>query len=137
MPTIRSFVIAALLVVSFVPFAHAATTTTPPPSTVTTTTPPPSTGTQGSVTLINPLGTGTTLEVFLQRILAVVIRVGSIVVILMLVYTGYSFVAARGAPAEIENAKKMLLWTVIGALILLGAQAIASGILATIQALGG
>lgn len=136
MPTIRSFLVAALLVVSFVPFAHAATTT-PPPSTVTTTTPPPSTGTQGSETLINPLGTGTTLEVFLQRILAVVIRVGSIVVILMLVYTGYEFVAARGAPAEIEKAKRMLLWTVVGALILLGAQAIASGILATIQALGG
>lgn len=53
----------------------------------------------------------------------------------MLVYVGYLFVVARGNPGEIEAARKALLWTLIGALILLGAKAIAIGIQQTVQAL--
>lgn len=87
-------------------------------------------------TLINPLGAnGATLEGFLNGILDIVIRIGSIVVVVMLVYVGYLFVAAQGKPAEIEAARKALLYTIVGALILLGAKAIAVGIRATVQAL--
>jgi hypothetical protein len=97
---------------------------------------PGSTGNTGSnVTLINPLQGGTSLESFLNNILAFVIRIGTIVVILMLVYVGYLFVVARGEPAKITEARSALLWTVVGALILLGAQAIAIGITATVKAL--
>lgn len=88
-----------------------------------------------NVTLINPLQGGGTLESFLNSILAFAIRIGTIAVILMLVYVGYKFVVAQGAPGKIEEAKKMLLYTVIGALILLGAVAIKDGILATVNAL--
>ncbi|MFZ3043888.1 MAG: hypothetical protein WA058_02140 [Minisyncoccia bacterium] len=88
-----------------------------------------------SITLINPLGTGATLNSLLTSILQFVVRIGSIVVILMLVYVGYLFVIARGAPTEISKAREALLWTIVGALILLGAQAIAMGIQATVQAL--
>ena len=90
-----------------------------------------------SVKLINPLKAGASLESFLGDILSFVIRIGTIVVILMLVFVGYKFVEAQGAPGKIEEARKMLLWTVIGALVLLGAQAIASAISATVQAIGG
>ena len=90
-----------------------------------------------SVPLINPLKSGTSLESFLGNILQFVVRIGTIVVILMLIFVGYKFVMAQGVPAKIEEAKKMLLWTIIGALVLLGAQAISMGILATVQALGG
>lgn len=91
----------------------------------------------GGVTLMNPLNSGTNLESFLGSIMDFIIRIGTIVVILMIVFVGYKFVVARGKPGDIEEAKKMLLWTVIGALILLGAKAISSGILATVQSLGG
>lgn len=84
---------------------------------------------------MNPLQGGTSLESFLNTILSFVIRIGAIIVVLMLVYVGYLFVVARGAPGEIEAAKKALLWTIIGALILLGAQAISLGIQSTVQAL--
>ena len=90
-----------------------------------------------NVTLINPLKAGTSLETFLGDILKFVVRIGTIVVILMLVYVGYLFVIAQGVPGKIEEARKALLWTVIGALVLLGAQAIASAIEATVKALGG
>ncbi len=93
--------------------------------------------TSGSVTLINPLKSGTSLEGFLQSILQFIIRIGAIVVVLMIIFVGYKFVTARGAPAKIEEAKGMLLWTVIGALVLLGAQAIATAIQATVTSLGG
>ena len=92
-------------------------------------------GTGENTTLINPLSSGTSLETLLTSILGFVIRIGSIVVVLMLVFVGYKFVVARGDPGAISEAKQMLLWTLIGALVLLGAQAIAVGIKATVQAL--
>ncbi|MHB1163176.1 MAG: hypothetical protein ACYCZZ_01445 [Minisyncoccota bacterium] len=95
-----------------------------------------------SIELINPLkgvdcssGNGNCLMAFLNSILQFVIQIGVVVVILMLVYVGFLFVTARGEPGKITTARTALLWTVIGALILLGAQAIASGIQATVQAL--
>jgi hypothetical protein len=91
--------------------------------------------TGSNATLLNPLQGGASLESFLNSILAFVIRIGTIVVILMLVYVGYLFVAARGNESKITEARKALLWTIIGALILLGAKAIAIGIEATVQAL--
>ena len=95
-----------------------------------------------TISLINPLGTSCNpantdcLWNFLKSILAFVIRIGTVVVILMLVYVGFKFVTARGEPAEITKARTMFLWTVVGALILLGAQVIAVGITATVQSLG-
>jgi hypothetical protein len=96
---------------------------------------PSSGGGNSGTTLINPLNGGATLQGFLTDILGFVVKIGSIIVILMLVYVGYKFVAAQGDPVEISEAKNMLLWTVVGALILLGAQAIASGIQATVTAI--
>ena len=78
---------------------------------------------------------GESLENFLFKIMEFVIRIGAIVVVLMLVYVGYLFVKARGEPGKITEARDALLWTVVGALILLGSQAIATGIKATVQAL--
>ena len=75
------------------------------------------------------------MESFLLNILAFIIRIGTIIVILMTVFVGYKFVAARGEPGKIIEARSALLWTVVGALILLGSQAIAIGIRATVQAL--
>ncbi len=95
------------------------------------------TNTNTAVTLINPLQGGGNLESFLLGILDFVIRIGAIVVVLMVVYVGYKFVTAQGNESKISEARTMLLWTVVGALILLGAKAIALAIQATAQSLGG
>lgn len=84
---------------------------------------------------MNPLGTGASLSGLLATILEFVVRIGAVVVVLMLVYVGFLFVTARGNETKLTAAKSGLLWTVVGALILLGAQAIASGIEATVNAL--
>jgi hypothetical protein len=89
-----------------------------------------------TINLVNPLGEGTTLNSFLLKILSIVTdTIGPVIVILMLVYVGFLFVAAQGNSTKISAAREMLLWTVVGALILLGAKAIAMGIEATVKAL--
>ena len=103
-----------------------------------------STGNGGgtNVTLINPLNSGDCtpngdcLRSFLMSILDFLIQIGGIAVILMLVYVGYLFVIAQGNETKITDAKNALLWTVIGALILLGSKAISLGIEQTVKALG-
>lgn len=110
-----------------------------PPGTGTGGNTPPGTGPSQSggqtVTLVNPLGAGATLNSFLQSILQIVIQIGTVVIILMIIYVGWLFVMARGEPGKITEARQALLWTVIGALVLLGAQAIALGIQNTVNAL--
>jgi len=63
------------------------------------------------------------------------VQVGTVIIVLMMVYVGFKFVLARGNPTELQNAKKMLLWTIIGALVILGAQAISMGIQSTVTAI--
>lgn len=93
-------------------------------------------GTGAQNRLVNPLGEGTTIPSFLNDILSIVTDIiGPVVVILMLVYVGFLFVTAQGNSTKISAAREMLLWTVVGALILLGAKVIALGIQATVDAL--
>ncbi|MDO8593341.1 MAG: TrbC/VirB2 family protein [bacterium] len=135
----RTFVFAFLLFFSLAPMALAAKSpvgnesTSPFTNPTVETTPPVAQG--PNVTLINPLQGGGSLESFLNNILAFVIRIGTIIVVLMVVFVGYKFVAAQGKEEAIREARQMLLWTVVGALILLGAQAIAIAIKATVGAL--
>ena len=89
----------------------------------------------GNTTFYNPLG-ATTLSVFVTDVLKLITTtVGPIIVILMLVYTGFKFVWAQGKEEEIKKAREMLLWTIVGALILLGAVAISQGLQATVSGL--
>ena len=96
----------------------------------------PSPNTNPGTTLINPLKANS-LQEFLTGILDLIIRIGAIVVILMLVYVGFMFVSARGEPGKLTTAREALLWTIVGALILLGAKAIQIGIENTVRAIGG
>jgi len=147
----RTLAFVAIVLFSFTPSVFAQTEQTPAPTTVApqTQTPAPTTiapqqNSGSNVTLLNPLkgvdcsrGNGDCLAAFLLNILDFVINIGSIVVILMLVLVGFKFVVARGSDTKITEARTMLLWTVIGALVLLGSKAIALGVQATVSALGG
>ncbi|HEX8947245.1 MAG TPA: TrbC/VirB2 family protein [Candidatus Paceibacterota bacterium] len=84
--------------------------------------------------LHNPLKVSTVQD-FLTTILGYVVQVGTVVIVLMIVVVGFRYVTARGNPGELEKAHKALLWTLIGALVLLGAQAIASAVSSTVTAI--
>lgn len=95
----------------------------------------PSTQTQSSSGgLQNPLKAGSITEL-LNIVLKAVVEIGSILLVLALVWVGFLFVAAQGAEEKIRDARTALMWTVIGGLILLGAEAISQVITATVQAL--
>lgn len=85
--------------------------------------------------ICNPI-TANDLPTFVKTILVGVIKVGIPVIALAIVYTGFLFVAARGNEEKLTKAKKSLLYTVIGAAILLGSWAIAILISETVLGLG-
>ena len=92
------------------------------------------TSTSSGTTLYNPLGTTNVWDVMI-KVLSVVIQIGAIVIVFMLVYVGFLFVTAQGDTGKLTTARSALLWTVIGALILLGAQAITIGVCETAKSL--
>lgn len=88
----------------------------------------------GGGKLFNPLK-ATSLEGLLVSVLAFIARLGFIVVVVMIIWVGFMFVSAQGVPDKISKAKTALFWTIIGGLILIGAQAIAMLVQATASSL--
>lgn len=80
----------------------------------------------GGGALENPLGPGNngSLTAFLDKLLGVVIMIGAIVIVFSIILAGLKYVTASGDTKQIEAAHKQLLWTAIGAAILLGARVI-------------
>lgn len=70
---------------------------------------------------------------FLGKIISSVVYILFPILVLMLVYTGYLFVAAQGNPAKLQEAKKAFVWTLIGGFVVLGAQALSMAIKSTIE----
>ena len=87
--------------------------------------------------IVNPLGPNgpTSLEGFIKTLLEGVLKVGIPVVALAIIYCGFLFVSARGNSEKLTKAKDALLFTLIGAAILLGSWAIAQLIRDTVLAL--
>ncbi|HMO78677.1 MAG TPA: hypothetical protein PJ997_00625 [Candidatus Paceibacterota bacterium] len=85
--------------------------------------------------LNDPIGVSN-MGVLINRILDVVVTVGTVIVVLAIIYAGFLFIAARGNPEKINQAKSVFLWTVIGAIVLLGAQLLSNIIVSTARGLG-
>ncbi len=89
--------------------------------------------------LVSPLNTEVKdVRALLIRILdQIVIKIGSVVAVCFLIWSGYKFVAARGNPTKIEEARSIFMWTLAGIAILLGAKAIALIVTNTIESISG
>lgn len=74
---------------------------------------------------------------FLNELLTVIIIIGVPIVTLAIIYAGFLFISAQGNETQISNAKKIFFWVVIGALIILGAKALAEAIEGTVDDLTG
>ncbi len=71
----------------------------------------------------------------IKTLLEGVLKVGIPIVALAIIYCGFLFVSARGNPEKLNTAKSALLYTVIGAAILLGSWAISQLISNTVLSL--
>jgi len=85
-------------------------------------------------TINNPIS-ATDFTSLLKLILQIVTEIGAIVVVIFIIYSGFLFVTARGNEEKISEAKRALTWTLIGAAILLGANAIALAVQGTVTSL--
>ena len=92
------------------------------------------TGDPPIVTIDNPIGADTINEL-IKTILEGVIKIGIPIITLAIIYCGFLFVSAQGKPESIKKAKDALLYTLIGAAILIGSWAIAQLISETVLAL--
>ena len=90
---------------------------------------------EGEVTIINPLGSTNTLIGLVKKILEGAVKIGMPVIVLAIIYSGFLFVAAQGNSEKLNEAKRSLTYTLIGAAILLGSWAIAQLIADTVKAL--
>ena len=89
----------------------------------------------GDVTISNPIGPDS-IEVLIEKILAIIIAIGTPIAVLFLIYSGFKFVWARGNPTEIGKARETFMWTIVGIVILLGAQVLSVIVKGTITELG-
>lgn len=99
--------------------------TTPPPS-ADANTPP-----DVNFRIDNPLRYNT-LDEFITAIMGLVLQIMTPVIAILIIWTGFLFVKARGNPAEITKAKQAFLWVIIGAAIMLGAFVLKSAIEGTV-----
>jgi hypothetical protein len=91
-------------------------------------------GNQGG-TISNPLEKlGSLQDVFLA-LLNVIIQIGTVVTVVFIVVAGLKMIMARGNPEELQKAKNMLWFTLIGGTIVLGAQAILTVVVNVIDGL--
>ncbi|MEK7588266.1 MAG: TrbC/VirB2 family protein [Patescibacteria group bacterium] len=87
--------------------------------------------------IVNPLGPNgaDNLNDFIKKILEGIIKIGIPIIALAIVYCGFLFIQARGNSKELETAKQALIYTIIGAAILLGAWALSQLISDTVLSL--
>lgn len=88
--------------------------------------------TEKFLTLENPT-TITSLQALIQAIIKIVLIISIPVIALFIIYSGFLFVSARGDPKKLETAKKTLLYTIIGAVVILAAWLIAQALVGTVQ----
>tara|TARA_Y100000310_G_scaffold77594_1_gene74198 strand:- start:120 stop:503 length:384 start_codon:yes stop_codon:yes gene_type:complete len=91
-------------------------------------------GSTGGGSLENPLG-NTTIIGLLTRVLDVVVQISLPIIVLFLVYAGFLFISAQGNEDKLNTAKKVFLWTIIGAVIILGSSVLLHAIQGTVDQL--
>ena len=74
-----------------------------------------------AVRIENPI-TSDTFSELIGRIIDFLFALGMVAAPIMLIVAGFYFVTAQGRPEKIETGKKIILWTLIGLGIIIGAK---------------
>lgn len=86
------------------------------------------------VKIENPLGSKiNSIPEFIETLLNIVVTIGVPLVALAIIYTGFLFVTAQGNSEKLTTAKNALLYTLIGAGLVLGAWVLANSIAGTVE----
>ncbi len=109
-------------------------TTQPPGGAVAPPTQPPGGTTRPDERLFNPLKVNSIGEL-LSLILNVVTIFAVPIVVFFLIYSGFLYVTAQGKPEAIQKATTAFTWTIVGGLIVLGANTLLTIIQKTVESL--
>lgn len=82
----------------------------------------------------NPLQSPT-LGDFIKAVANIVMQIGGIVAVVFIIWSGFLFVTARGNEEQLKKARSVFFWSVIGAVILLGAYVIAVALVTFVNSL--
>ena len=107
-------------------------TGTTPSGTGTGTTPKKNNSVTSGLGLDNPTNI-TSIEDFVAKALNIVVDIGTPLVAFFLILSGFMFVAARGNEEKLATAKRSLVYTLIGAALVLGCWGIAQAVKGTIE----
>ncbi|KND52085.1 MAG: hypothetical protein AB198_00725 [Parcubacteria bacterium C7867-003] len=80
-------------------------------------------------------GNCTVMTLILAILNNIVLPIAAVAVTMWIIWAGFQFVLAQGKPADIDKAKSNLLWSLIGAGILLGSVGIAKVVESTVRLL--
>lgn len=85
----------------------------------------------------NPITYGgiTTVPQLLLALVDLVFLIGVPIIVIFIIYGGFIFVKSGDNESELAKAKTIFMWTLVGALVLLGAKAISLAIQGTIDTL--
>ncbi|MEK9175016.1 MAG: pilin [Patescibacteria group bacterium] len=83
----------------------------------------------------NPLGVASFAEL-VKNLADAVTKIAIPFVVVFLIYAGFLFVSARGNEKQLTNAKEIFKWTIIGAAVIVGADALANAAVSLVQSLG-
>lgn len=84
----------------------------------------------------NPFKGGSDLTSIINTILhSVIMPLAAVVIVIFIILAGFKYVTAQGKPEEIKKANQALLYVLIGAAVLLGAEGISLAIKHTIDPL--
>jgi hypothetical protein len=75
-------------------------------------------------TLENPLAGVNSISDLFYKLANALISISYVVIAFFLILSGFKFVKAQGSEKEIEEAKKTFYYTIIGALLIIGARTI-------------
>ena len=89
----------------------------------------------GGDKITNPLSCKD-LSCLLDLVLSIVLTLGTPLIAVMIVYSGFLYLFAQGNEAKLTKAHTALLYTIIGAAVILGSFVIKSAIQGTITNLG-
>ncbi len=77
------------------------------------------------------------IEMLLTMLLKFFVRVATVLCVIYMIWSGFLFVKAQGNEKELETAKRAFFFALIGTVLMLGAEVIATAIGRTVEDISG
>lgn len=76
-----------------------------------------------------------TIQDFFSAIIRTIITISIPIIVLLVIYAGFLFVTAGGNESQLTKAKVTILWTLVGAMVILGAFVILNVVTGTVESI--